>query len=251
MLRVDGFHVARGILNPGLLQQISEEIDRHPRLIEVLGSSRNARDPYLRSFDRVMNLWRTVRPIAELIYSRELTRPSIDLLGCSRLRLSHDQCLYKLPHGDPTPIHADQYHWPVSSEKTLTAWIPLQPTPKEMGPVRFYKGSHLIDEAQRCALHESQQEAIDAFFLKGPFPLIEPEFALGDVSFHYGWTFHSAGANQSDEIRKVVTIVYMEDGIRLAKMRPEQHEKMLISWCPGRSFGDLLDSPNNPLVAAI
>lgn len=248
MLRADGFHLARGLLKSDLLCLIAEEIDRHPDLIAIAGSSRRARDAYLRSFDRVMNLWRTVGPISQLVHSRELAQTAGELLECKRLRLSHDQCLYKLPGGDPTPIHADQYHWPVSSEKTLTAWIPLQSTPSGMGPVRFYKGSHLLDEAKRNSLCEGDQTDTDRFFQNGLFPLVEPEFSLGDVSFHYGWTFHSAGANQSDRIRKVLTIVYMEDGIRLVKTRSVQHEGMLFSWCPGRRFGDPLDSPSNPVV---
>jgi ectoine hydroxylase-related dioxygenase (phytanoyl-CoA dioxygenase family) len=44
--------------------------------------------------------------------------------------------------GGLTPWHADQYYWPVSTDNTCTAWVPLQPTPLEMGPLAFSAGSH-------------------------------------------------------------------------------------------------------------
>lgn len=31
----------------------------------------------------------------------------------------------------------------------------------------------------------------------------------GDVSFHSGWTFHQAGANNTDKPREVFTIIFM------------------------------------------
>jgi ectoine hydroxylase-related dioxygenase (phytanoyl-CoA dioxygenase family) len=37
--------------------------------------------------------------------------------------------------------------------------------------------------------------------------VIEP-FDAGEISFHSGWVFHWAGANRSEEMRKVMTIIY-------------------------------------------
>ena len=48
------------------------------------------------------------------------------------VRIYHDQALYKEPGGGCTPWHADGYYFPLSSEKILTAWVPLQPVPKTM-----------------------------------------------------------------------------------------------------------------------
>ena len=57
------------------------------------------------------------------------------------VRMYHDQALYKEAGGGITPWHADQYYWPLETDKTITAWIPLQATPLEMGPLEFSAGS--------------------------------------------------------------------------------------------------------------
>jgi hypothetical protein len=57
-------------------------------------------------------------------------------------RLWHDQALYKEPSGGFTPWHVDQQYWPMASPHSITAWIPLQPVPIEMGPLCFGRGSH-------------------------------------------------------------------------------------------------------------
>lgn len=36
-----------------------------------------------------------------------------------------------------TAWHADEYYWPLATEKCCTVWIPLQKTPLEMGPLAF------------------------------------------------------------------------------------------------------------------
>ena len=36
-----------------------------------------------------------------------------------------------------------------------------------------------------------------------------------DGHYHTGWTFHRAGSNISTQSRKVMTVIYIEDGIRL------------------------------------
>ena len=48
--------------------------------------------------------------------------------------LYHDQALLGSWRGH-TPWHCDQVYWPLSSEKTVTAWIPLVPVTKNMGPL--------------------------------------------------------------------------------------------------------------------
>jgi ectoine hydroxylase-related dioxygenase (phytanoyl-CoA dioxygenase family) len=55
----------------------------------------------------------------------------------------HDQALYKEPGGGFTPWHADQQYWPMASALCVTAWLPLQAVPMELGPLSFAPGSHL------------------------------------------------------------------------------------------------------------
>jgi len=64
------------------------------------------------------------------------------------VRIYHDQALFKEPGGGFTPWHADQYYWPLETDKTITAWMPLQSIPLTMGPLEFSAGRHRICERQ-------------------------------------------------------------------------------------------------------
>jgi phytanoyl-CoA dioxygenase PhyH len=59
---------------------------------------------------------------------------------CSPYVVTRQPCWASGPH---TPWHADQYYWPLATPKTITAWIPLQETPLEMGPMEFSAGGDL------------------------------------------------------------------------------------------------------------
>lgn len=37
---------------------------------------------------------------------------------------------------------------------------------------------------------------------------------IGDATFHYGRTLHCAHSNSASSMREVMTIIYMEDGVK-------------------------------------
>ena len=49
---------------------------------------------------------------------------------------------------------------------------------------------------------------------QGGFETVGGAFEEGEVSFHAGWTFHRANANEGSQPREVFTIIYM-DKVRL------------------------------------
>ena len=63
------------------------------------------------------------------------------LLEVAGVRLYHDQALFKEAGGGHTPWHADQFYWPLATDRTVTAWVPLVDVPMEMGPLAFATGS--------------------------------------------------------------------------------------------------------------
>ena len=77
--------------------------------------------------------------------------------------------------------------------------------------------------------------------------VIEP-FDLGEISFHSGWIFHRAGANITNDMRKVMTIIYMDRDMRLKK--PENKNQVLDweNWCPGTTVGEIINSPINHVL---
>ena len=67
-----------------------------------------------------------------LVFSKRIAHIAQQLMEVDSVRLYHDQALYKEASGGITPWHCDQQYWPLASDKTVTAWIPLQATPLEM-----------------------------------------------------------------------------------------------------------------------
>ena len=72
-------------------------------------------------------------------------------------------------------------------------------------------------------------------------------FRLGDVSFHAGWTFHRAGPNHTDRPRRVMTVIYFADGLRLAAPTPGQQADR-DAFLPGLAPGDRAATEMNPLL---
>jgi hypothetical protein len=73
-------------------------------------------------------------------------------------------------------------------------------------------------------------------------------FALGDVSFHLGWTFHRAGPNVSAHPRSVMTVIYMDREMRLLDDVPPAARGDWEKWCPGARRGEIVDTPLNPVL---
>jgi ectoine hydroxylase-related dioxygenase (phytanoyl-CoA dioxygenase family) len=173
-------------------------------------------------------------------------RIAADLMAVSGARIYHDQALYKEAGGGITPWHADQYYWPVDSEKTITAWVPLQATPLPMGPLAFCEKSHRFQQGRDLEISDESEmplkQALEQFRTE------ESGFDLGDVSYHSGWTFHGAGANATERPREVMTVIYMDENIRLAPPKNKKHLMDMERWMPGLKTGDVMDSPLNPVV---
>ena len=104
------------------------------------------RTTYQKAFLQIMNIWTKDELVQEFVFGQRLARHRGGADGDARdVRLYHDQALYKEPGGGFTPWHADQYYWPFASAHSVTAWVPLQAVPMEMGPVAFAAGSHALD----------------------------------------------------------------------------------------------------------
>jgi len=180
------------------------------------------------------------------VFGQRLARIAAELLEVSGVRLYHDQALFKEPHGGPTPWHADQYYWPFDSDRTITAWVPLQETPLEMGPVAFARGSQRLEIGRDLAISDESEATMSAA-LEG-VPADECAFDAGDVSFHGGWTFHRAAPNATDRMRGAMTVIYMDEDMRLAEPRTQAKTFDAATWVPGVKAGEIAASPINPVL---
>jgi ectoine hydroxylase-related dioxygenase (phytanoyl-CoA dioxygenase family) len=116
------------------------------------------RSTYGKAFLQLFNLWREDDAVKTFIFSERLAKIATDLMQVDGVRIYHDQALFKEGGGGITPWHADQYYWPLETDKTVTAWIPLQATPLELGPLEFSAGSHQIVEGRDLEIGDESEE---------------------------------------------------------------------------------------------
>jgi len=238
----------RGVLDGETLDffsaAIGEEVDR----LKTENRPLESRDTYGKAFLQLFNLWQENQDIRALVFSKRLAGIASQLMQTTGARLYHDQALFKEGGGGITPWHADQYYWPLETDRTVTAWIPLQETPLEMGPLEFSAGSHTIVEGRELAIGDESEAEMKRRLRVTDFEHVVEPFEAGEVSFHSGWIFHRAGANLTDRMRKVMTVIYMDRDMALRQPENESQENDRQTWCPGAEVGEVIDSPLNPVL---
>lgn len=134
------------------------------------------------------------------------------------IRLWDDQLVSKPPSTGPSgPVvgwHTDRAYWMTcSSESMLTAWIPLQDTPVEMGPIIYIDGSHCWPGTDSMRNFNSQDLAtVGQRFLGSEISASKRVIALrkGEVSFHHSRTIHGSDVNHGDRPRVSIAL-HMQD----------------------------------------
>ena len=245
----NGYVKLKHVFSPALLEHYRRAISERVAELSADAAPMEQRTTYGKAFLQVMNLWTNSDEVKEFVFGKRLARIAAELIGATGVRLYHDQALYKEPGGGITPWHADQYYWPVSSDKMVTVWVPLQATPREMGPLAFCEKSHRFQIGRDLEISDESEMTIKQAL--NSFNLEEGGFDLGEVSFHAGWTFHRAGANTTDRAREVMTIIYMDEDIRLVAPKNKNQIADTERWCPGVQLGDVVASSLNPVIYSI
>ncbi len=247
--REDGYIHLAGVLSDDVLEYYEPIISRVTQERDpAAGVALEDKDLYGKAFIQLGNLWQHDAQVKELVFCKRLARLASELIGAPSVRLYHDQSLYKEPSGGITPWHVDQQYWPMDSGKSVTAWIPLQSTPMEMGPLCFGRGSHLKHIARDVKISEESERIIAQAIRNEKIIEIQEPYALGDVSFHYGWTLHRAGGNTTEQPRKAHTVIYMDEQMRLKENRSQNQENDRISWCGDTADGGVIDGPLTPIL---
>jgi ectoine hydroxylase-related dioxygenase (phytanoyl-CoA dioxygenase family) len=223
---------------------ISKEVDRLNNQQIPL----EERDTYGKAFLQIMNLWTHTEVVKDIVFSKKIAQIATGLMQTTGVRLYHDQALFKEPKGGHTPWHADQYYWPLDTENTVTAWIPLQATPLNYGPLEFSAGSNKLTAGRDKQISDESQAFLEAELKRHAFNHVVEPFDVGEISFHRGWLYHRAGPNVSGNMRKVMTMIYMD--IDTVLKTPENHNQQADwdTWCPGATVGEVVNTPLNPVL---
>ena len=236
------------VLNEETLGYFNEVISKRVAIMNKVTESLEERSTYGKAFLQLFNLWREDNDVKELVFSKRLARIATQLMQTDGVRLYHDQALFKEGGGGITPWHADQYYWPLETDKTVTAWIPLQATPLEMGPLEFSAGSHEIIAGRELEIGDESETLIQQNLRVTDYRHIIEAFDAGEISFHSGWVFHRAGINATDQVRKVMTIIYMDKDMKLKSPENKNQVDDWNTWCPGAVIGEVIDTPLNPVL---
>lgn len=238
--RTESFVKLPEVLSPGAVERL------RVRVREMLDS---AVDPSV-GFQSLELMWLTDPLLRAAVLSRRIGGICAALLGVAGVRLYHDNALSKEPGAGRTPWHFDAHHFPLDSAEVLTAWIPLQPTPREMGPLAFARGADTWRGVADVAFDKhgtSYDRGVSAAFREHGVAVQDGPFAAGEVSFHSAHCFHTAGANHTTAPRLVLASTYFADGVRVVPA-PTMVSGDWRKFLPGARPGERAATELNPLL---
>ena len=207
------------------------------------------RDTYGKAFLQIMNLWEVDEEVRKFTLAKRFAGIAARLLGVEKVRLYHDQALYKEPGGGFTPWHQDQYYWPLDTTNTITMWMPLIDIDEDMGMLTFASGSHTSGFVENIAISDESEKKLEHYIQDKGFAISRPhQMQAGDATWHYGWTLHSAPGNTSKDTREVMTIIYFADGAHVTLPQNEHQEADRQRWLKGIEPGNLAASTLNPVI---
>lgn len=229
------------VLSPGTVARL------RARLREMLDAEV---DPAV-GFQSLEMMWLTDPLLRCAVLSPRIGGIAAGLLSAERVRLYHDNALSKEPGAGRTPWHYDAHHFPLDSPDVLTAWIPLQPTPREMGPLAFARGAdtwRLVADVEFDKHGTSYDRRVSEIFRDRGVVVEDGPFAAGEISFHSAHCFHTAGANRTTTARMVLATTYFRDGVRVVPA-PTMVSGDWQKFIPGAQPGEVVASDYNPVIS--
>ncbi|OAB28264.1 phytanoyl-CoA dioxygenase [Paenibacillus macquariensis subsp. defensor] len=224
---------------------ISEIVKEHNNQTKPL----HERDTYGKAFIQIGNLWKINDSVEKFVLARRFAKVAADLMGVPSVRIYHDQALFKEPGGGHTPWHQDQIYWPLDTYKTITLWMPLVPISEEVGSMTFASETQHNGYISKQEISDESHSTFKGYIEGKSIEQVNyGTMAAGDATFHSGWTLHSAPGNPTDQMREVMTIIYIADGLAIAEPDSNAQKSDLANWFPGLKPGDAAASPLNPIV---
>ena len=207
------------------------------------------RDTYGKAFLQIYNLWRQNEILKTFVLSRRFAHVAAKLMGVDKVRLYHDQALFKEPGGGPTPWHQDQYYWPLDTNNTITLWMPLIDLTEDMGIMHFASRTHKLGYVTAKEISDASEQFFDNFVKENNYKIEGTlEARAGDATFHSGWTLHNAPANRSGIMREVMTIIYFADKTRVLEPDHDNRKADHATWLMSIPPGEYAASELNPLI---
>lgn len=157
--------------------------------------------------------------VMDFVVRAPLPEIAAALCGTKVIRLFHDQLVWKDPSASPPQggvgWHTDKAYWrSCTSERMLTAWIPLQDTSAEMGTLAVWDGSHHWTDTDDLHTFDHADLSGLAKRVRAGHPNARIRvlpLSRGQVSFHHCRLVHGSYPNRS-EIARIALAVHYQDG---------------------------------------
>ena len=245
----DGHILLDNVLDAAHIPPYKEAIERTVAERNKETRALKDRDTYGKAFLQTTNLWRHNAKVAEFATAKRFAGIAARLMGVEKVRLYHDQALFKEAGGGITPWHQDQHYWPLATNNTITMWMTLADIDADMGTLRFASGSQAEGYLGDIPISDDSETQLRAFVERKGFKLRQaPVMQAGSATFHSGWTLHSAPPNFSERMRPAMTVIYYADGTRVSELDNKHRVNDRDHWLPGTEPGDLAATPLNPVL---
>ncbi len=240
----NGFIKLKNVLTPDMTQVLRNEI-----LSLLKKTFKNYNNNKKNRFLSLEMMWLENNLIREFVLSSRIAKICAELLSVEKIRLYHDNALVKESGCGRTPWHYDDHHFPLETNDVITAWIPAQAIPIEMGPLTFAKPLDvykLVEDIKFNEFDTSYDKEINNVFKKKQVSIVEEPFELGEVSFHHNLSFHTASENKTTQSRIVLANTYFADGARVVN-NPTMISGDWKKFIPDTKPGEIVSSNLNPI----
>ena len=240
-----GFVVLRDVLNPDEINAYGDAI-REVALTHF--RARGWTTSFGNAFLQQLNLRYCSDAVMRFVSCKRFGRIASRLLRTPKVRIYHEQALFKQPGGVDSHWHQDQFYFPFDDSVTMGLWMPLVDCSLEMGPLRFVRGSHKYGNLEGRSISNESARFFENFIENERLEIVQvPDITAGSCSIHLGWTIHGAPANSSNKMREVMTANYFPDGARITNMsRSPDGLRFVGGYLPGQ----LANGPMNPIIYA-
>ena len=241
----DGFIKLPNVLSPGAVAKLRYELLKPLNKTFGInsGETRNKR------FLSLEMMWLEDTIIRKYVLSSRIAKICADLMGVKSVRLYHDNVLAKEPGCGRTPWHCDDHHFPLATNDVVTAWIPAQPIPVEMGPLSFAKPLSVFELVKNINFNKfdtSYDKQIAKAFKTKNVLIEDGSFEMGEVSFHHNLCYHTAAGNTTNRTRVVLANTFFADGARVVE-HPTMVSGDWQKFIPGADPGEIVASELNPV----
>ncbi len=240
----NGFIKLKNVFTSDAIQVLRSEI-----LLLLKKTFKNYNKNKKNRFLSLEMMWLDNALIREFVLSSRIAKICAELLSVKKIRLYHDNALVKESGCGRTPWHYDDDHFPLKTNDVITAWIPAQAIPIEMGPLTFAKPLDVYKLVKDIKFNEfdtSYDVKINDVFKKNDVSIVEEPFELGEVSFHHNLSFHTASENKTTQSRIVLANTYFADGARVVN-NPTMISGDWKKFIPATKPGEIVSSDLNPI----